>query len=127
MHLSNRPAFYSVSLEEIETKWQAPLFKTALRRYISLQNNPELNAVQLEKSLWDIIFPFRALPVWKMIKFLYLDPIMGRKCTVDAIHANPEQRVGRDRNNRHICGHFDTALVNDGSGKKYGMGGMSIH
>ena len=68
-----------VPLDRITEKWHAPLFRTALRRYISLQNDPDLNAVQLEHSLWDVHFPFRILPVWKVVKYLNIDPVTGRK------------------------------------------------
>jgi hypothetical protein len=50
MSLSKR-APHVVPLNRITEKWHAPLFRTALGRYISLQNNPELNAAQLERSL----------------------------------------------------------------------------
>ena len=128
MTLSNRPAFRSVPLDEIENKWCAPLFKTALRRYISLRNNPHLTLAQLEESLWDIPLPFRTLPIWNSIKFMHFDPVTGKKSTADAIHANPE-RKGRDhdKQTRRVCGRFDTALINEGHGQEHGIDGMSIH
>ena len=122
MSLSKR-APHMVPLDRITEKWHAPLFRTALRRYISLQNDPDVNAAQLERSLWDVHFPFRILPVWKVVKYLNIDPVTGRKSTADAIHA----KAGRTNNQRnYVDGRFDTALVNEGGRSDDGIKGMSI-
>ncbi len=122
MSLSKRAA-YVVHLNQITEKWHAPLFRIALRRYISLRNNPELNAAQLERSLWDIHFPFRSLPVWKAIKYLKVDPVTGVKSTADSIHAKPAHT---NKKSHHIAGRFDTALVNEGGGSDGGTNSKSI-
>jgi hypothetical protein len=119
MSLSKRAA-HLVPLNRITKKWHAPLFKTALRRYISLLNNPNLNAQQLERSLWDIHFPFRVLPVWNVVKYLNVDPVTGLKSTADAVHAKPAYT---SRQKRHIDGRFDTALVNEGGTRDGGIEG----
>jgi len=124
MSLAKRAA-HLVPLNRITEKWHAPLFRTALRRYISLLNNPELNAAQLERSLWDIHFPFCFLPVWNVVKYLKVDPVTGMKSTADSVHA----KAGRtSKQKHHISGRFDTALVNEGSGSDSddGTKGMSI-
>jgi len=110
MSLSKR-APYVVPLNRITEKWHAPLFRTALRRYISLLNDPELNAAQLEHSLWDIHFPFHSLPVWKVVKYLNIDPVTGMKSTANSVHAKPART---SMQKHHIDGRFDTALVNEG-------------
>jgi hypothetical protein len=131
MSLSKRAA-HLVPLDRITKKWHAPLFMTALRRYISLLNNPELNAAQLERSLWDIHFPFRGLPVWNVVKYLKIDPVTGMKSTADSVHAKPART---SKQNYHVSGRFDTALVNEGGvrddgteggGSNDGTKGMSI-
>jgi hypothetical protein len=119
MSLSKRPAEL-VALNRIMEKWHAPLFRTALRRYISLLNDPGLNAAQLERSLWDIHLPFRSLPVWKVVKYLKTDPVTGMKSTADSIHAKPART---SRRKHHIDGRFDTALVNEGGGSDHGIKG----
>ena len=122
MSLSKRPALM-VDMDRIEIKWHAPNFKTALKRYISLLNNPDFNAAQLERSLWDVHIPFRNLPVWKVVKYLKIDPVTGLKSTADSVHAKP---AGTSRQKRRVDGRFDTALVNDGdNGDDDGIKGMS--
>src|SRR6266566_5406163 len=96
-----------VPLNRITEKWHAPLFRTALRRYISLLNDPELNAAQLERSLWDIHFPFHSLPVWKVVKYLNIDPVTGMKSTANSVHAKP---ACMSTQKHHIDGRFDTAM-----------------
>ena len=119
MSLSKRAA-HLVPLNRIMEKWHAPLFMTALRRYISLLNNPKLNAAQLERSLWDVHFPFRVLPVWNVVKYLKIDPVTGMKSTADSIHAKPGRT---SKQNHHISGRFDTALVNEGGARDDGTEG----
>ena len=122
MSLSKR-APHLVPLNRITEKWHAPLFSTALRRYISLLRNPELNARQLEHSLWDVHFPFRTLPVWNVVKYLKIDPVTGSKSTADSIHAKPA-RIRKKHH--HIKGRFDTALVNEGGVRDGGTKSMSM-
>ncbi|KAH9952998.1 hypothetical protein BC827DRAFT_1159476 [Russula dissimulans] len=100
----------------------------ALKRYISLQNNPHLTPPQLEKSLWNVLFTFCTLPIWNKVKFLHFDPITGRTTTVDTIHANPECKgQGHDKQAHQVCGHFDTVLVNEeGHGREHGIDGYSV-
>ena len=127
----SKQAAQTVPLGRITEKWHAPLFTTALRRYISLLNNPDLNAAQLERSLWDVHLPFRALPVWNVVKYLSVDPVTGLKSTADSVHAKPARK---NRKKHHIEGRFDTALVNEGVedsgtegvGSNNGIKGMSI-
>ena len=119
MSLSKRAA-HLVPLNRIMEKWHAPLFMTALRRYISLLNNPKLNAAQLERSLWDVHFPFRVLPVWNVVKYLKIDPVTGMKSTADSIHAKPGRT---SKQNHHISGRFDMALVNKGGARDDGTEG----
>jgi hypothetical protein len=129
MSFSNRPAFRSVSLDEITNKWRAPLFKMALKRYISHQNNPHLTPPQLEKSLWNVLFTFFTLPIWNKVKFVHFDLVTGRTTTVDTIHANPEHKgQGHDKQACQVCGRFDTVLVDEeGHGREHGIDGMSIY
>ena len=107
----SKQALYMVPLNRITEKWHALLFRTVLHRYISLLNDPELNAAQLERSLWDIHFPFRSLSVWKVVKYLNINPVMGMKSTADSVHAKPA-RMSMQKH--HIDGRFNTALINEG-------------
>ena len=120
MSLSKRAAYNTVPLNRIMKKWHAPLFKTALRRYISLLNDPGLNAKQLERSLWDIHLPFRGLPIWNVVKYLTVDPVTSIRSTADSIHAKPARTSSKQQ---HISGRFDTALVNEGGRTDDGIEG----
>ena len=111
MSLFKRAAHNMVPLNRIMKKWHAPLFKTALRRYVSLLNDPGLNAKQLERSLWDIHLSFRGLPIWNVVKYLTTDPVTSITSTTDSVHAKPARTSSKQQ---HISGRFDTALVNEG-------------
>jgi len=101
-------------------KWHASLFKTALCQYISLLNNPDLNAQQLKRSLWDIHFPFRNLPVWNVVKYLNVNPVTGLKSTADTVHTKPAYT---SKQKCLMDGRFDTALVNEEEIREGGIKG----
>ena len=119
--MAKHPTQNAVPLDRIQDKYGAPLFKVALRRFISATNNPNQTRQQLEGSLWGLRLPFSRLPVWHVIKFTQFDPITRRSSTSDAVHAQPTRN---DKRNRPIPGRFDTALINDGTGKRQGIKGM---
>ena len=120
LHVSKHPSVRKVSLETIESEYGAKHFRAALRRYVILSNSPHLTTAQVERSLWDVHFPFRHLPVWHRIKFLRTEIYTGRTHTVDSIHAYPQKS---DVHGRPIPGRFDTALINDGTGGDTGVNG----
>ncbi|KAH9000965.1 hypothetical protein EDB86DRAFT_2801599, partial [Lactarius hatsudake] len=104
-------------------EYGAEHFRTALRRYVVISNSPHLTTAQVERSLWDIHFPFRHLPVWHRIKYLRTEPYTGLTQTVDSIHAYPHRF---DVRGRHIPCRFDTALINEGHGGDTGVIGESF-
>src|SRR6266702_3054052 len=118
--MAKRPTQHAVPLNRLQDLYGAPLFKVALRRFISATNNPDQTRRQLESSLWGLRLPFTRLPVWHSIKFTQFDLITGKYSTSDAIHAQPTRN---DKYNRPIPGRFDTALINDGTGKEHGVKG----
>ena len=79
--------------------------------------------MQLERALWDICLPFQRLPVWHQLKFLCLDPATSVEQTADSIHAHPARK---DLCGRTIPGRFDTALINDGTGRDTGLHGEHL-
>ncbi|KAI9435278.1 hypothetical protein H4582DRAFT_2112374 [Lactarius indigo] len=98
--MAKHPTQYAVPLDRLQDLYGAPLFKVALRRFISATNNPDQTHQQLESSLWGLRLPFNRLPVWHVIKFTRFDPITGKNLTSDAIHAQPTRKgycVGRIR------------------------------
>ncbi|KAH9169641.1 hypothetical protein EDB89DRAFT_1824741, partial [Lactarius sanguifluus] len=118
--MAKRPTQYAVPLDRLQDLYGAPLFKVALRRFISVSNNPDQTRQQLESSLWGLRLPFNRLPVWHVIKFTRSNPITGNCSTSDTIHAQPTRK---GKYNRTIAGRFDTALINDGTGKEHGVKG----
>ncbi|KAI9451165.1 hypothetical protein BJY52DRAFT_1206005 [Lactarius psammicola] len=121
--MAKRPTRHGVPLSRLQDSYGAPLFKVALRRFISATNNPDQTRQQLEGSLWGLRLPFTRLPVWHVIKFTQFDPVTGKYSTSDAIHAQPTQN---DKYNRPIPGRFNTALINDGTGKEHGVKGYHV-
>ena len=122
--MAKHPSQHAVSLDRLQDMYGAPLFKVALRRFISVTNNPNQSRQQLERSLWGQCLPFTRLPIWHVIKFTQLDPVTGKRSTADAIHARPTRD---DKYKRPIPGRFDTAFVNDGTGKERGVEGEVKH
>ncbi|KAI9461560.1 hypothetical protein BJY52DRAFT_1203368 [Lactarius psammicola] len=118
-----RPTRHGVPLSRLQDSYGAPLFKVTLRRFISATNNPDQTRQQLEGSLWGLRLPFTRLPVWHVIKFTQFDPVTGKYSTSDAIYAQPTRN---DKYNRPIPGRFDTALINDGTGKEHGVKGYHV-
>jgi Plavaka transposase len=112
------------TLDSIELDYGAQYFKTALRRYIVIANHGRMAPAQLERALWDVRLPFRRLPVWHRLKFLRHDPATDVEQTADSIHAHPARK---DLRGRTIPGRFDTALINDGTGRDTGLQGKFLY
>ncbi|KAF8262583.1 hypothetical protein EI94DRAFT_1773159 [Lactarius quietus] len=113
--MAKHPSKYAVPLDRLQDTYRAPLFKVALHRFISATNSPNQSCQQLEDSLWGLFLPFTCLP---------FDPVTGKHSMVDAIHA----RLTRNgKHNQPIPGQFDTALINDGTGKGHGVKGYHFH
>ncbi|KAF8259179.1 hypothetical protein EI94DRAFT_1617172 [Lactarius quietus] len=123
LSMAKHPSLAAVSLDTLQDLYGAPLFKVALRRFVSLANNPTQSRQQLEHSLWQIRLSFTRLPVWHVIKFASTDPITRVRSVTDSIHVRPAKH---DKRNRLIPGRFDTALINDGTGAMHGIKGHSV-
>ncbi|KAG6808411.1 hypothetical protein H0H92_004236 [Tricholoma furcatifolium] len=120
LHLAKHPSVRSVTFQELGTHYGAPLFRTALARYVTVINEPNLTANQVERHLWTVRIPFTKVPVWHHIKFRRTDPFTGVTSTADSIHSWPAKK---DSRGHAIHGRFDTALVNDGTGGMIGVDG----
>ncbi|KAF8259555.1 hypothetical protein EI94DRAFT_1780663 [Lactarius quietus] len=117
LSMAKHPSQPAVSLEALEVSYGAPLFKVALRRFISCTKDQSQSRQQLERSLWQQCLPFTRLPVWHVLKFTRTDPVNGAQTTTDSIHVQPAKY---NKANRFIPGHFNTALINDGNGDNVG-------
>ena len=122
LSMTKHPSISAVPLDELQDSYGAPLFKVALRRFISTANDCNQSRQQLEESLWTIHLPFTRLPVWHVIKFRRYEPLSGTCPTADAIHVKP---ASHDKHQRLIPGCFDTALIDDGTGMGLGINGES--
>jgi Plavaka transposase len=117
--LSIHPTVRAVTLDNLELKYGATHFRTALQRYVSLINHPNMLRAELERQLDNVRIPFTRLPVWHRIKFLRKDPVTDKKSTADSIHCRPSQVQKQGI----LPSRFDTALVNDGTGEDTGAEG----
>ena len=91
LSLSIHPTVWAVTLDNLEINYRATHFWTALQRYITLINHPNMNRAELEHQLSNVQIPFMCLPVWHRIKFLCKDPVTNKKSTADSIHCWPFQ------------------------------------
>ena len=74
----------------------------------------------------NIWFSFNAVPVFHKIKCTSYDPyVVGgpKESVVDSIHVQP---VRKDKRNRDVPARFDTAVINDGTGRETGVSGDLI-
>ncbi|KAG6849114.1 hypothetical protein H0H93_011213, partial [Arthromyces matolae] len=123
LHMARHPSVRAVSFEALAANYGAPLFRTALARYVALVNEPNLTTNQVEYRIWRLRIPFKKVPVWHRIKFQQLNPQNGEASTADSIHAWPAKKGSRGG---LIPGRFDTALVDDGSGRETGINGFRV-
>ncbi|KIJ93874.1 hypothetical protein K443DRAFT_12554 [Laccaria amethystina LaAM-08-1] len=123
LSMAKHPSVRTVPIYWLEHVYGTQFFRTALRRFFALSNEPHLTSAQLERKLCDIRLPFRTLPIWHKIKYLYPDPLTHAPSTADSIHSRPAKK---DKRGRLVPGHFDTALINDGTGEDTGIQGYRI-
>jgi hypothetical protein len=121
LSVTKHPTVRSVTLDNLESKYGATHFRTALQRYVVLFNEPNIARAQLERRLLTVRLPFTKLPIWHRIKFLRKDPVTGKESTADSIHCRPPQI----QKHGVLPSRFDTALVNDGTGEDTGAEGNS--
>ncbi|KAF8259650.1 hypothetical protein EI94DRAFT_1773899 [Lactarius quietus] len=81
-------------------KWRLIGAWVALRRFISCAKDQSQSCQQLEHSLWQQHLPFTQLPVWHVLKFTCIDPVL--------------EHAKYNKLKWFILGHFNTALINDG-------------
>jgi hypothetical protein len=58
LSMTKHPSLSAVPLNTLQDSYGAPLFKVALRRFISTTNNRNQSRQQLEDSLWRVCLPF---------------------------------------------------------------------
>ncbi|KAM6489556.1 hypothetical protein JOM56_014975 [Amanita muscaria] len=101
--LTKRPTRRAVPLDSIVNDYGATYIRDALARYVVQMSCPTLTHGQVEQRSLYVVLPFLTLPVYHRIK--YCD---DASTVVDAIHVQPSQK---DKKDRIVPAHFDTALV----------------
>ncbi|KAJ7902970.1 hypothetical protein B0H13DRAFT_2335403 [Mycena leptocephala] len=103
------------------TSNHANQFRDALTRFIVRFNNPTLSTAQVEAQSAGIALPFNTVPIFHKIKYTTEDPYTAGGPTdsvIDAIHVQPGKQL---KNGKELPARFDTACVNDGTGKMTGI------
>ena len=108
----------------ISTQYGTTHFHEALARFVALSNQLNLTRAQLERAIWGVRLSFNKLAVWHRVKYLRKDPVSKIQSTADSIHCQPE-RLNPHGNT--IPAHFDTALINDGTGENTGIEGAYLN
>ena len=108
----------------ISTQYGMTHFHKAFARFVVLSNQPNLTRAQLEHAIWGVHLPFNKLTVWHCVKYLRKDPVSKIQSTADSIHCQPE-RLNPYGNTIPTC--FNTALINDGSGKNMRIEGVYLN
>ena len=117
------PSLYSVSIEDLISKYGATLFRSAIARFATVWRNPQITRLRLEQDIQDVHIPFTTVSVYHRIR--YRDKTFEVP-TVDSIQIRPNRM---DKKGQTIAGRFDTALVHYGNGERMGIHGepLSMH
>ena len=106
--MTRHPSVKAVSFDILKTQYGALNFQDALANFIALANNPGARGSTLRVRAEDTLIPFRAIPVFHIIKFMEIE----KPDIIDSVFARPEQR---DKRGRIIPSRFDTVLVQSAS------------
>ncbi|KAF7374211.1 hypothetical protein MSAN_00303300 [Mycena sanguinolenta] len=115
------PTQKAVRINTLISDYGAISFRDAMARFIVQFNNPALSRTQIEAEAASVVLPFGRVPVFHRIKYLAEDPYKAGgpdDTVVDSIHVQPQKTI---RNGNIIPARFDTAIINDGSGKLTGV------
>ncbi|KAJ7812442.1 hypothetical protein B0H14DRAFT_3752478 [Mycena olivaceomarginata] len=126
LKMTKHPTHRSVRFSSLVSDYGAELFRDALTRFIVKFNDPHFTPTQVEAQSAGLALPFSRVPVFHRIKYTTEDPYTNggpSDSVVDSIHVQPAKVVGRGK---ELSGRFDTALVNDGSGKMTGIDGYRV-
>ncbi|KAF7358411.1 hypothetical protein MVEN_00891300 [Mycena venus] len=126
LKMTKNPTHRSVRFSDLVSDYGAEFFREALTRFIVKFNDPQFTPAQVEAQSAGIALPFSRVPVFHRIKYTTEDPYTSGDTSdsvVDSIHVQPTKVVGRSK---ELPGRFDTALVNDGSGKITGIDGYRV-
>jgi hypothetical protein len=123
LQMTRHPSKKHVRFDTLVNAYGATNFQDELARFIVGLKKPHLRGAQVRREMSNIRFSFNAVPVFHKIKFTSYDPygVGGPKVSVvDSIHVQP---VRKDKRNRDVPARFDTAVINDGTGRETGIEG----
>ncbi|KAJ7222751.1 hypothetical protein B0H12DRAFT_1078209 [Mycena haematopus] len=126
LKMTKFPTQKSVRINRLVSDYGATFFRDALTRFVVKFNNPGLSPAQVEAESASTVLPFNAVPVFHKIKYTTEDPYTAGGPTdsvIDAIHVQPGKLL---KNGNDLPARFDTALINDGTGKMTGVEGYRV-
>ncbi|KAJ7137196.1 hypothetical protein C8R44DRAFT_828619 [Mycena epipterygia] len=126
LKMTKFPTLKSVWMARLVSDYGATFFRDALTRFIVRFNNPTLSPAQVEAQSASVALPFGVVPVFHKIKFTTEDPYTAdgpADSVIDAIHVQPGKQL---KNGKLLPARFDTALINDGSGKMTAVDGYRV-
>lgn len=120
--MTKHPSRKAVPFDGLAREYHALSLKDALAQFIVRHTDPTLTKAQAEARAAYLDLPFRALPVYHKAKFWLGDAEHHRLMSdeLDAVLAIPARL---DSQKRPLPAHFDTVLVNGGSGEFVGVTG----
>ncbi|KAJ7731745.1 hypothetical protein B0H16DRAFT_1772455 [Mycena metata] len=126
LKMTKNPTLKAVRLTSVATDYGATFFRDALARYVTHLSYPTLSAAQVEARSQDLTFSFNSIPIFHRIKYTTEDPYTARgpeDSVIDSIHVQPSKVL---KNGELLPARFDTALINNGTGKMTGVTGYRV-
>ncbi|KAJ7655439.1 hypothetical protein B0H17DRAFT_1214018 [Mycena rosella] len=123
--LQKFPSAYSVTLPTLTAQYGAIDFRDAFAYFVIGFKNPEFSKRQCELAADNFFLPFQSVSVYHNIKFWNKDPL-GREDKSDALDVVHVKPGYVNKQGRVVGGRFDTAIVNDGTGKHSGVKGYRV-
>ncbi|KAJ7805230.1 hypothetical protein B0H14DRAFT_3091624 [Mycena olivaceomarginata] len=126
IRMTKFPTQKAVRINHLISDYGAVSFRDALARFVVQFNDPTLSRAQIETRAASVVLHFGRVPVFHRIKYTTEDPYKAggpEDAVVDSIHVQPQKMI---RNGTVLPGRFDTAIINDGSGKLTGVTGYRV-
>ncbi|KAI0083122.1 hypothetical protein BDY19DRAFT_1037154 [Irpex rosettiformis] len=123
--MTKHPSRKAVPFGELVRDYHALSIKDALAHFIVRHTDPSLTKAQAEERAAYLDLPFRTLPVYHKARFWVGDNEHHRLMSdeLNAALAIPSRTNGQKQ---LLPAHFDTVLVNGGSGEFLGVAGYRV-
>ncbi|KAJ7703809.1 hypothetical protein B0H14DRAFT_3099824 [Mycena olivaceomarginata] len=126
IRMTKFPTQKAVRINHLISDYGAVSFRDALARFVVQFNDLTLSRAQIETRAASVVLHFGRVPVFHRIKYTTEDPYKAggpEDAVVDSILVQPQRMI---RNGTVLPGRFDTAIINDGSGKLTGVTGYRV-